>query len=349
MKGFIMITIREIAKLAGVSRGTVDRVLNNRTGVNAETSRIVRQIAEEHGYSPSAPGKMLAAKSKHLKIGFIVCDRSMDIFFHSLIKAAEQKAEELKSFGVKVNIYKLKKLSDTYVEDVLRQVEEDKLDGIAMLPLQLPAVDGFIKRMKERNTPLVFFNLNSQEEEGLAYVGCDYYEAGRVAAGLIALSIGNKGKIVIATSYHKETLSFSERLNGFIDELDREYPEIEIVNRDEDYIFQEDDYSNILKVLSSNPDVKALYLVNPGDYGLCKAVAGFFKDHRVKIITNDLVEEKMELLMDGTISAAIGQEPLKQGTLPLQILYDYLSLGVIPEKQYITNLSIHIKQNAYIA
>lgn len=218
-----------------------------------------------------------------------------------------------------------------------------------MLPLQLPAVNCFIKRMKERNTPLVFFNLNSQEEEGLAYVGCDYYEAGRVAAGLIALSIGNKGKIVIATSYHKETLSFSERLNGFIDELDREYPEIEIVNRDEDYIFQEDDYSNILKVLSGNPDVKALYLVNPGDYGLCKAVAGFFKDHRVKIITNDLVEEKMELLMDGTISAAIGQEPLKQGTLPLQILYDYLSLGVIPEKQYITNLSIHIKQNAYIA
>lgn len=63
----------------------------------------------------------------------------------------------------------------------------------------------------------------------------------------------------------------------------------------------------------------------------------------------DLVEEKMELLMDGTISAAIGQEPLKQGTLPLQILYDYLSLGVVPEKQYITNLSIHIKQNAYIA
>ena len=102
-------------------------------------------------------------------------------------------------------------------------------------------------------------------------------------------------------------------------------------------------------MLSRNPDVKALYLVNPGDYGLCKAVAGFFKDHRVKIITNDLVEEKMELLMDGTISAAIGQEPLKQGTLPLQILYDYLSLGVIPEKQYITNLSIHIKQNAYIA
>ena len=292
---------------------------------------------------------MLAAKSKHLKIGFIVCDRSMDIFFHSLIKAAEQKAEELKSFGVRVNIYKLKNLSDTYVEDVLRQVEEDKLDGIAMLPLQLPAVDCFIKRMKERNMPLVFFNLNSQEEEGLAYVGCDYYEAGRVAAGLIALSIGNKGKIVIATSYHKETLSFSERLNGFIDELDREYPEIEIVNRDEDYIFQEDDYSNILKVLSGNPDVKALYLVNPGDYGLCKAVAGFFKDHRVKIITNDLVEEKMELLMDGTISAAIGQEPLKQGTLPLQILYDYLSLGVVPEKQYITNLSIHIKQNAYIA
>ena len=55
-----MLTIRQIAQLAGVSRGTVDRVLNNRAGVNPETAARVRRIAEEVGYQPNIAGQQLA-------------------------------------------------------------------------------------------------------------------------------------------------------------------------------------------------------------------------------------------------------------------------------------------------
>ena len=70
-----MATIKQIAELAGVSRGTVDRVLNNRGSVNANTAARVREIAEKLNYKPNKAGLMLAAQKKNLKIGVILMPR----------------------------------------------------------------------------------------------------------------------------------------------------------------------------------------------------------------------------------------------------------------------------------
>lgn len=63
---------KQIAEMAGVSRGTVDRVLNNRGSVNANTAARVREIAEKLNYKPNKAGLMLAAQKKNLKIGVIL-------------------------------------------------------------------------------------------------------------------------------------------------------------------------------------------------------------------------------------------------------------------------------------
>ena len=59
-----MVTMKEIADLANVSRGTVDRVLNNRGSVNPQTAEKVRQIARTLGYKPNRAGMALAAQKK---------------------------------------------------------------------------------------------------------------------------------------------------------------------------------------------------------------------------------------------------------------------------------------------
>ena len=64
-----MATMKEIAELAGVSRGTVDRVLNHRGVVSADTERKVLEIAELLAYQPNKAGMALAAQKKKLKIG----------------------------------------------------------------------------------------------------------------------------------------------------------------------------------------------------------------------------------------------------------------------------------------
>ena len=67
-----MATIKEIADLAGVSRGTVDRVLNNRGSVNPQTAQKIMEIVHALDYKPNRAGLVLAAQKKNLKLGVIL-------------------------------------------------------------------------------------------------------------------------------------------------------------------------------------------------------------------------------------------------------------------------------------
>lgn len=340
-----MVTIRTIAQKAGVSRGTVDRVLNNRAGVNAETFQKVKEIAEELRYEPNLAGQMLAARKKKIKIGYIVCDTTVDLFFKSVYSSAIKKAEELEQFGVTVQFYLIRELEDRSIAEVLKTVDLDTLDGIAMVPLKLPSVMEFIKKADEKQIPMVFFNLDAKSQQKLSYVGCDYCESGRVAAGLIGLVSPENGKVAIASIFDEESPSFHDRYVGFLNELDRNYPDLEIVNRDTEMIFQKNDYSSIQKVIEEHRDIDSIYVVNPGNYEICEKIAELDTGKKIRIITNDIVKEQKRLMDEGVIVATIGQQPERQGALPLQILYDYIGLGIVPEEKYYTELTIYIKQN----
>lgn len=340
-----MVTIKKIAEIAGVSRGTVDRVLNNREGVNAKTYQMVKEIADRLGYEPNMAGQMLAAWKKKIRLGFVVCDTPIDLFFADVYKAAREKAKELEAFGVSVKFYLIKELSDRAIEPLLAQVEADDPDGIAILPLQMESIEVFIKRMDAKNVPMVFLNLDMEDTQRLSYVGCDYYAAGRVAAGLIALVTHERGKIALATNFDEQSPAFRQRLQGFLGELDNNYPGIDIVNRDSYFVFLNDNFSNVLELVKATPDLDAIYVVNPGDYSICEEIAKVDIQKRIRIITNDIVSRQKYLIDKGVIGATIGQQPEKQGEMPLQILYDFIGLGIRPEDKYLTELSIYIKQN----
>ena len=67
------VTIKQIAEMCNVSRGTVDRVLNHRGRVSEETLQKVNDAVEKLGYKPNTFGKALALQKKKLRIGIILC------------------------------------------------------------------------------------------------------------------------------------------------------------------------------------------------------------------------------------------------------------------------------------
>lgn len=341
-----MVTIKQIAEEAGVSRGTVDRVINYRQGVKPDTEKKVREIADRLGYKPSVPGKMLAAKKKKIKIGFVIYDTPVALFFRDVYSAAKKKALEMDNLGMSVKFYKVKQLDEEYIKGILLQVEKDCLDGIILAPLHLPVFEEFLSRIDKSGTPTVFYNVDHEKGKRLCYVGCNYKESGRVAAGLTALSIGNKGAIGIATVLDEKSPSSYERMIGFRTEIKKGNPDIHIINEERGYIFQEEDCADILELAECHPEMKALYVVNPGDCSIYKKVLSRAANKDLKIITNDLLQNQRQLLKKGVITATIGQQPEVQGALPIQILYDYLALERVPEEDKIyTDLQIYIKQN----
>lgn len=344
-----MATIKEIAKAAGVSIGTVDRVLHNRGMVNAQTKERIERVMKELDYRPNHVAQGLAVRKKKLKIGFFIPETKGHPFFAKVRMAAEQKARELEQYGVCVAFFDLDTTGRVIAPpglDVKAASEEQ--DGYVMLGLDTPLVRNFLKKSERRRKPVMFYNACVPEAEYIGYIGCNYEDSGRLAAGLAALAGGDDARVCIFSEGGDSPIeSYRERLRGFCEEVRTRYPAMRILDVRAIGEGQKENETAVRQLFLDFPDVNLIYVINPADYGICREIARADKARQVRIITNDLVAEQEELMRAGVISATICQEPEKQGELSLELLFRYLAYGTLPEKKtYYTNLSIHIAQNS---
>ena len=91
-----MVTIKQIAELCGVSRGTVDRVLNGRGKVKPEKAKLVLDMAAKLHYHPNPAGKALAARKKHPTVGVLLLSEGVH-FFDDVLSAMHHMADKYDS------------------------------------------------------------------------------------------------------------------------------------------------------------------------------------------------------------------------------------------------------------
>ncbi|RPE00333.1 HTH-type transcriptional regulator GalS [Candidatus Pantoea deserta] len=114
-----MITIRDVARLAGVSVATVSRVLNNSSAVTADTREAVLQAVESLGYRPNANAQALATQVSDT-IGVVVMDVS-DPFFGALVKAVDTVAQRLQKHVLISNSWHQEDKERHAIEVLIRQ------------------------------------------------------------------------------------------------------------------------------------------------------------------------------------------------------------------------------------
>lgn len=100
-----MATLKQVAELVGVSRRTVDRVINNRGIVNPETEKRVRKAIEKLQYQPDQAGQMLAARKKGIRLAFCSLKGTAAVFHAEIRRGAAAKARELERMGIAVDFY----------------------------------------------------------------------------------------------------------------------------------------------------------------------------------------------------------------------------------------------------
>lgn len=348
-----MATIKDIAQKAGVSIGTVDRVLHNRGIVSEKTRKRILDIMDELNYHPNLVAKGLAVCKKRLKLCFVLMNPAEHMFFTDVEIAAKRKAKELEQYGVQVIIKYINRSqinmrdSDTDVPVKLRELEE--YDGLAVLGVPSPFVEGIIEKANEIQLPVVCYNVEPSRGKYLSYIGCDYVKAGRLAAGLCALAGGGRSNVCVFSedvTHGSLSQSYFERMRGFCREAKERYPEMKLLDVQEFGIDKTENYELAERMLQKYPEVNVVYVVNTGNYNICEAIAKADVKHQVQIITNDLVGEQREMVRRGIISATICQEPEKQGEMPLDILFQYLAYNTVPEnKIFHTDLSVVLAQN----
>lgn len=325
-----MVTIKQIAELAGVSRGTVDRVLNHRGRVAPEKEALIKQLVEQLHYQPSETGRALAAQRSRQQVLFFAVESKSHPFFADINVAARLQAANLERLGMDT-LFREHWMQKTAVE-MQQELAQTPHSGLILPGLEIPALKTAAQWAAERSLPVVYYNEPPRHENYLAYVGCDYVQAGRLAAGLCALT--GSGEIGIISEGLQAAHSFTERIRGFHQAL-QAYPHLKVTDVC--------DLEHSVHMLQQHPEMCLIYLVNPGDYYVCRQIHALRPE--VRIITNDLTDAPRQLLQEGILTATITQDPSLQGSLPLELLYQFLFLQQRPTTPTLyTELRIHIRE-----
>ena len=215
------VTIRQIAEAAGVSRGTVDRALNNRGRIRPEVAERIRAIADEMGYKPNQLGRALSMSRNNIKIG-VILQGAETPFMKEVLKGIQEACAEVDNLGGTVLVHKIEHQN---AEDVIRAMEKmrmEEVSGIAMVPLDEESVKREIDRfVEELRIPVVTFTSDVEDTKRLCFVGQNGVQCGRAAAGLMGELTGGKGKVAVISGYSTNT-SLSSRVTGFREEVSRD-------------------------------------------------------------------------------------------------------------------------------
>ncbi|HIU75698.1 MAG TPA: LacI family DNA-binding transcriptional regulator [Candidatus Pelethocola excrementipullorum] len=327
------VTIRQIADAAGVSRGTVDRALNNRGRINPEVSERIKRIADELGYQPNQLGRALSMSKNKIKIGVILQNPETP-FMIEVLKGVENAKAEVGTLGCEVVICKV---SHNNVRETINTMEQLKAEGakaIAMVPVEDEEVKLHINLfVEEYEIPIVTFNSDIQDTERLCFVGQNSLQCGRAAAGLMGELIGANGKVAVISGYSTNP-SLNNRVIGFCGEIKKQYPGIQVV--DLEYCYEDNEVAEKVtkKVLDKHPNLTGIYMTSHGEEGVCKALRSYRKTNRIKMIANDFMGKNYELLESGIINLLIGQDAFVQGYEPVMILFRLLFHGEQPKGEF---------------
>lgn len=140
------VTIKQIAELANVSRGTVDKVLNDRPGVKAETKAKILQIAKELNYQPNFLGKALVQSKEPTKLG-IVLTPDYNPFIQAILKGIRQATDEFSPFGLKIDVKMLTTLEAAELISILNEMSINGYSGIAVFPIDDTQVKNKINQL----------------------------------------------------------------------------------------------------------------------------------------------------------------------------------------------------------
>lgn len=313
-------TIKRIAELAGVSKGTVDRVLHKRGKVSAKALAKVSEVLKEIDYKPNLLARSLK-NTKTYHICVVLPDSNIDSFWKPCNDGIQEAIDEFASFGIFIEPF----LFDPREVDSFKKVNAKVLtmapDAVLIAPLFHKETVQIVHEYKNLNTVISKFNNPVEIENTQNFVGQDLYRSGRVAGNLMdAIRKKESGIGIIHIDEDIENAVYiKEKERGFRDYFKEKEKSYQI----ETYNLKEDELKVKLNgILSANAGVKSIFVTTSKIH----RVAQYIHDRNlddVKLIGYDLLPENIDFLLKKNIRFLIHQNPRKQVYLGIKFLVDF--------------------------
>lgn len=338
------VTMKKIAQIANVSRGTVDKVLHNRPGVSDEVRRRVKKIADELGYNTNIIGKALACQHKPLVIS-IVIPKEENPFFVDVKRGIDAAYEEFKDFGLAIEYCPVDSNNLIHQVNTLQLIRDKKVSGVALRASDSPKIKDMVNKLVEDGTPVVTYDSDITGSRRMCFVGEDHIKSGRIAGELIGKLINACGKVAVVTGSNS-ILGHKQRVDGFKSFIKENYPEVEIVRTIETFEQEMIAFEKTIELLDDIEDLAGIFITDRclGEVGKAVKIKG--KNDKIIIVGFNFFPEIVRMVKDGVVDFTLGLDPYMQGFQTVKILFDYLFKGEYPKEDHFkTRIDIRVKEN----
>ncbi|WP_218823481.1 LacI family DNA-binding transcriptional regulator [Inquilinus limosus] len=301
-----MARLADVARLAGVSTATVDRVLNRRPGVREITVQRVLKAAAELDYIAEAD-LQAALAPKPMRVAFLL-PAGTNRFLNMLGRLIAGAGPQLEPLHVRCRVEHIKSFNPDLLARALIQ-QSRNADGIVFMALEHPAVREAVNTLAERGIPTVTLISDIAGSRRAAYVGLDNRSAGRTAGYLIGRFIGQRPAKVAMIAGSLSYRAHEEREMGFLHIFQELFPSIEVVGLREGQDEEDRNFRLTRALLAQHPDLAGIYNIGGGAGGVGKALKEARREPDVVFIGHGLTPDTRGLLIDGTMDAVITQNP----------------------------------------
>lgn len=336
------VTIQDVARVAGVSVATVDRVLNRRPGVRSVTINRVETAIRDLNYQPDRIAARLA-RSREYRFCFVLPERSGD-FWERINEEVRVVAERMTGERVTISVRRVDVFDGVLLANTLDAIG-DMFDGIAVVALDHPAVRESINALAARGVTVVTLVSDVPGSKRVHYAGIDNSSAGRTAGSLMGRFLrGVTGKVgLIAGSLALR--DHIERQFGFEQVMTHEYPKLVLLPVRE----SRDDWRKLedmtAQLLAEQPDLVGIYNVGGGTRGIVAGLETAGRSRDIVLIAHDLSDSNRKALIRGTIDAVINQDPGHEVRSAVRVLMSKADNIPLIESQERIRIDIFLRDN----
>ena len=339
-------TIKDIAQMAGVSAGTVDRVLHNRGDVSQKSKEKVQKVLDEINYQPNVFAIGLAAKKKYTITCMIPYYMEHD-YWHSVATGIERARQELRPFNVSVDYLHYKHGDRKSYQDACQKIEKSNTDALLLAPNFREDTLSMLAYLKDKNIPFAFIDFDNEEAKALKYIGQDSYKSGYIAAKILMRNYQQGQELILFLNNNKDNpaeIQMKRRLEGFMKYISEEHKDIAI----HEVILNKNNPEKNNEILSDffrkHPKATLGAVFNSRVY----QVGHYLREkgqNMTGLIGYDLLRNNTELLKSGEVTYLIGQRPGLQGYCGVKTLCDNIVFKKSVEPLKYMPIDILIKEN----
>lgn len=339
------IRIKDIAKLAGVSKGTVDRVLHKRGRVSEQAYERVMKVLEEIDYKPNLIARTLSS-NKSYRIIALIPNPSADEYWAQTREGIQQAEAEWIHYNVTIEVSVFEQYNKESFKEKALEAVRSKPDGIITAPIFYDEALVFFKDLKTEAIPYVLFNTNIPEVDPLSFIGQDSFNSGKVGAELMYLGQYQGGHLAILHLDEdiQNSVHLIEKERGF-----REYfaqrNTLHFEIRERSFHPNEPGFEDSFKGLLNDPELKGIFVSTSKGTSVVAAQLEKYGKQNIRLIGYDILEDNLKYLRHGTIDFLINQNPKRQAFQSISHLANNLVFKKEAPERELFPLEVITQQN----